>query len=167
MRLASFISAAAGGILALCPFAGTAGESGDEEPRRSGWYVGAGVGTNWASDLDQEGWNRETLCYPTDACFDADPAPEIPGYRWHYDIDVDVGAAFELSVGRTRLELSLALHKNDIDQTFAASPITTGRPERYAAAVRSYPGPRYRSTTSPRGSFRSTRTTIFRKRTAG
>ena len=25
--------------------------------------------------MDQEGWNRETLCYPTDACFDVDPAP--------------------------------------------------------------------------------------------
>ena len=52
MRLASFISAAAGGILALCPFAGTAGESGDEEPRRSGWYVGAGVGTNCEAQHD-------------------------------------------------------------------------------------------------------------------
>ena len=132
MCLASFISAAAGGILALCPFAGTAGESGDEEPRRSGWYVGAGVGTNWASDLDQEGWNRETLCYPTDACFDADPAPKISGYRWHYDVDVDVGAAFELSVGRifgrTRLELSLAQRKNDIGQTFRGITYYDGTP---------------------------------------
>ena len=31
--------------------------------------------------IQQEGWNRETLCYPTDACFDADPAPKISGYR--------------------------------------------------------------------------------------
>ena len=31
--------------------------------------------------MDQEGWNRETTCYPTAACFEADPVPEISGYR--------------------------------------------------------------------------------------
>ena len=133
MRLESFIFSTIGGILSLCPLPGTAAESGDGEPRRSGWYVGAGVGGNWASDMDQEGWNRETLCYPTDACFDVDPAPEISGYRWHYDIDADAGAAFELSFGRifgrARLELSLAQRRNDIDQTFRSITYYDGTPE--------------------------------------
>ena len=44
--------------------------------------------------MDQEGWNRETTCYPTAACFEADPVPEISGYRWRYDIDAAAGAVF-------------------------------------------------------------------------
>ena len=75
-----------------------------------------------ASDMDQEGWNRDAICYPTSACFDANPVPEIPGYRWRYDIAAAAGAAFELSAGhmfnRTRLELSLAQRKNNLDQLF-------------------------------------------------
>ena len=105
--LASIIASAVGGILVLCSISGVAAQSGAGEPPRSGWYVGGGIGSNWASDLDQEGWNRDPLCYPTDLCFDADPVPEISGYRWHYDIDA--GAVFEISAGlifdRARMEL--------------------------------------------------------------
>ena len=120
--LASFIASAVGGILMLCPISDVAAQSGSGGPPRSGWYVGGGIGANWASDLDQKGWNRETTCYPTAACFDADPVPEISGYRWRYDIDAASGAVFEISAGlifdRIRLELSLAQRKNSLTQIF-------------------------------------------------
>ena len=90
MRLASFIASTAGGILVLCSISDVAAQTGS----RSGWYVGGGIGSNWASDMDQEGWNRETTCYPTDACFDADPVPAIPGYRWRYDTSLHLAARF-------------------------------------------------------------------------
>ena len=80
----------------LCPISDVAAQSGSGDPPRSGWYIGGGIGANWASDLDQEGWNRETTCYPTAASFDADPVPEISGYRWRYDIDAASGAVFGL-----------------------------------------------------------------------
>ena len=96
MRLASLIASAAGEILVLGPGSGLLAQSGAGGLPRSGWYIGGGIGSNWASDMDQEGWNRETTCYPTDACVDADPVPEISGYRWRYDIDAATGAAFEL-----------------------------------------------------------------------
>ena len=82
--------------------------------------------------MDQEGWNRDPLCYPTDACFDADPLPEISGYRWRYDIDATAGAAFEISAGRifdrTRLELSLAQRKNSLNQMFRSITDYDGMP---------------------------------------
>ncbi len=128
MRLASFIASAVGGILILCPIVGVAAQG----PPRSGWYLGGGIGSNWASDMDQEGWNRDPLCYPTDACFDADPVPEIPGYRWRYDIAAAAGAAFEVAAGRmfdrTRLELSLAQRKNGLDQMFRSITDYDGTP---------------------------------------
>ena len=128
MRLASFIASTAGGILVLCSISDVAAQTGS----RSGWYVGGGIGSNWASDMDQEGWNRETTCYPTDACFDADPVPAIPGYRWRYDIDAAPGAVFELSGGRifnrTRLQLSLARRKNNTDQMFRGITYYDGMP---------------------------------------
>ena len=112
----------------FCSIPDAAAQSGS----RSGWYVGGGVGSNWASDIDQEGWNRETTCYPTDACFDADPVPEVSGYRWRYDIPAAAGAAFELSVGRmfnrARLELSLGQRKNDLDQMFRSITDYDGTP---------------------------------------
>ena len=100
MRLALFIASSVCGILVLGPGSGLLAQSGTGGPSRSGWYVGGGIGSNWASDLDQEGWNRETTCYPTDACFDANPVPEISGYRWRYGIDAAAGAVFEISAGR-------------------------------------------------------------------
>ena len=132
MRLASFIASAAGGILVLGPGSGLLAQSGAGGLPRSGWYIGGGIGSNWASDMDQEGWNRETTCYPTDACVDADPVPEISGYRWRYDIDAATGAAFEISAGRifdrTRLELSLAQRKNSLNQMFRSITDYDGMP---------------------------------------
>ena len=111
---------------------GAAAQSGTGGMPRAGWYVGGGLGSHGATDLDQEGWNRETTCYPTDACFEADPVPAISGYRWRYNIVADVGAACELSVGRmftrTRLELSLAQRKNGLDQMFRSITYDGGTP---------------------------------------
>ena len=116
--LASLVASAVVGILVFCSIPDAAAQSGS----RSGWYVGGSIGSNWASDIDQEGWNRETTCYPNDACFDVVPIPAIPGYRWRYDIASAAGAAFDISAGRifgrTRLELSFAQRTNGLDQRF-------------------------------------------------
>ena len=81
MRLASVI--VVGSILLVGPLSGAAAQSAAEgKAPRAGWYVGGSLGSHWAADMDQEGWNRDPLCYPTDACFDVDPVPEISGYRW-------------------------------------------------------------------------------------
>ena len=132
MRLASFIASSVCGILVLGPGSGLLAQSGTGGSPRSGWYIGGGIGSNWASDLDQEGRNRETTCYPTDACFDANPVPEISGYRWRYGIDADAGAAFEISAGRIfdriRLELSLTQRKNNLNQIFRGITDYDGMP---------------------------------------
>ena len=73
MRRASFIAFTVGGMLILGPASDVWAQSGAGGTPRAGWYVGGGIGANWASDTDQEGWNQDPLCYPTDACFDADP----------------------------------------------------------------------------------------------
>ena len=116
----------------LGPVSDVAAQSGAGDPPRSGWYVSGGIGSNWASELDQEGWNRETTCYPTDACFDEDSVPEISGYRWRYDIDAAAGATFEISASlifdRIRLELSLAQRKNSLDQMFRSITDYDGMP---------------------------------------
>lgn len=56
----------------------------------------------------------------------------IPGYRWSYDLDVGVGSAFEIAVGRAfnrlRLEISAAQRKNDVDQQFTNITYLDGRP---------------------------------------
>ena len=108
-------------ILGLCAVLGAAGASFAEETRPSGWYVGAGVGINKTSTLEQAGHNRDDICYPEDDCSHlAGGAPE--GYRWYYDLEADEGLALEISVGRTfgafRLELALAQRKNDLEQKF-------------------------------------------------
>ena len=121
MRLASLIAPAACGFLLIFWAADAAAQSGAGE-RRSGWYIGGGAGTSRASEIEQTGFNRDPLCYPTDACFDEDPRPEFPGYRWAYDLDAAAGATIELSAGyvlaRTRLELSFGQRRNDVDQMF-------------------------------------------------
>ena len=120
MRLASFIASAAG-ILVLLSASGVSAQGAAGEPR-SGWYVGGGIGANWASNIMQSGWNRDPLCYPTDACFDLDPRPELSGYRWQYDVAAATGPVFELSAGlianRARVELAFGQKWNDLDQMF-------------------------------------------------
>ena len=123
--LRSVATPALAGLLLAAPAAAAA-------PAHAGWYVGAGAGVNWAFDMDQEGWNRDPVCYPTDACFEAVAAPAIPGYRWRYGVDQDLGTAFELSLGRrfarTRLALSLARHRNDSHQGFRGITYLDGTP---------------------------------------
>ena len=101
------------------------------EPGRSGWYVGGGIGVNWTSRMDQAGWNRDTYCYP-DSCDVPGRREDIPGYRWAYDLDLDAGSAFEISVGRMfnrwRLEISAAQRNNAIEQTFAGITYLDGMP---------------------------------------
>ena len=125
MRLASLIAPAACGILVLSFASDAAAQSGGQ--RRSGWYIGGVVGANLASEIEQTGFNRDPLCYPTDACFDQDPRPEFPGYRWAYDLSSAAGAMFELStgymLGRARLELAFGQRMNNVDQMF--SSVTT------------------------------------------
>ena len=107
------------------------GEAG-AETGRSGWYVGGGIGANWTYQMDQVGWNRDTYCYPDSGCEpEGRPSPNIPGYRWMYDLDLDAGTAFEISVGRMfnrwRLEFSAAQRNNAIDQQFKDITYLDGR----------------------------------------
>ena len=119
MRLGSFIASCAG-VLMLASAAGASAQVAGEA--RSGWYAGGGLGAAWTSNIAQSGWNRDPLCYPTDACFDEDPRPEVSGYRWRYDIAAATGAAFEVSAGlfasRARVEVSYGQRWNDLDQMF-------------------------------------------------
>ena len=106
--------------LALGVILGLAGASAAQEAKPTGWYVGAGLGINKASSIEQAGHNRDTICYPEDDCSHVGGAPD--GYRWYYDLDADEGSAFEVSIGRAmgafRLELALAQRKNDAEQKF-------------------------------------------------
>ena len=120
MRLAALIASCAGSLV-LVSAAGAAAQGAGNEPR-AGWYAAGGIGAVWASNMAQSGWNRDPLCYPTDACFDADPRPEVSGYRWHYDVAAAGGAAFEVAAGlfagRSRVEVSYGQRWNDLDQMF-------------------------------------------------
>ena len=107
------------------------GEAG-AEPGRSGWYVGGGIGVNWTYPIDQAGWNRDIYCYPdSGSCGTPGPSADIQGYRWMYDLDMDAGSAFEISVGRMfnrwRLELSAAQRNNAIEQKFRRVTSLDGR----------------------------------------
>ena len=106
------------------------------ETERSEWYISGGIGVNWTGDMKQVGWNRDTYCYP-DSCDNPGRSQDIsgvsvPGYRWSYDLDVGVGSAFEIAVGRAfnrlRLEISAAQRKNDVDQQFTNITYLDGRP---------------------------------------
>ena len=117
-----------GAIMMIVAGSGEAGAATE----RSGWYIGGGIGANWTSRMDQEGWNRDTYCYPdSGSCAAPGPSADIPGYRWMYDLDLDAGTAFEISVGRMfnnwRLELSAAQRNNAIDQQFKDITYSDGR----------------------------------------
>lgn len=109
--------------LGVCIVFGAAAESKAEEPQRTGWYVGAGVGVNWTSDMKQAGQNQDATCYPEYDCSDL-PNGVPEGYRWNYDLDADAGTAFEVSIGRmfdrVRPELSFTQRKNNLQQTFSS-----------------------------------------------
>ena len=107
------------------------GEAG-AEPERSGWYIGGGIGANWTSRMDQEGWNRDTYCYPdSGSCAVPGPSADVPGYRWMYNLDLDAGTAFEISVGRMfnnwRLEFAAVQRNNAIEQKFKDITFLDGR----------------------------------------
>ena len=127
MRVPASVAAAVAGLLMFGWPAPATAQSPTGEGR-SGWYVGGGVGVNWASDINQRGSNRDTLCYPVHACFDEDPRSEQSGYRWAYDLATGAGAQFELAtgftLGRARLELSFAQRRNDIEQMFRPGSVT-------------------------------------------
>ena len=110
-------------ILTGCAWTSASGAENEPEKyesKRSKWYASVGIGGNSASGT-HEGWNRDTTCYPTYDCFSGgSPAPS--GYRWHYDIEEKYGHRGEISIGRVyhrlRFDISLALQKNDVEQTF-------------------------------------------------
>ena len=116
MRL-SFVVRSALGCAVMADASGVQAEE-------SGWYFSAGAAVALSSGMDHVGWNRDTVCYPTDACFGADPVPAISGYRWRYAITAEPGAGFELTggrrFGRLRLEVSGSQSENDIEQDFVA-----------------------------------------------
>ena len=102
--------AAVGAMVMVCSLSGEVGA----EPRRSEWYIGGGIGAGWVHDMEERGWNRDTYCSPR-TCDEPGLSENIegisiPGYRWNYDLDLDLGSAFEIAVGRTfdrwRLEIS-------------------------------------------------------------
>ena len=120
-----------GAMVTVCCLSGEAGA----EPRRSEWYIGGGIGASWVHDMEERGWNRDTYCSPR-TCDEPGLSENIegisiPGYRWNYDLDLDIGSAFEIALGRTfnrwRLEISAAQRKNDIDQEFTGSTYLDGR----------------------------------------
>ena len=121
-------------FVTLCALicSGAAINAASAEAGRSGWYLSAATGLALSSGMDQEGWNRDTVCYPTDPCFVADPVPALSGYRWGYTIDADTGTEFEITLGRAlgslRLEVSASQSKNNIEQEFASLEYLDGSP---------------------------------------
>ena len=55
-------------VLAVCAILVAAGASAAQEAKPSGWYVGASIGINKTSGVEQAGHNRDNICYPEDDC---------------------------------------------------------------------------------------------------
>lgn len=106
--------------LSICLLLAAHGEAAAQDRRTSGWYISGGLGGNLAYGLDQSGSNTDSTCYPTSACFDEMLRPDIPGYRWRYDPSTDRGIGFDAAIGRvfdrTRIEVSYAHRRNQVDQ---------------------------------------------------
>ena len=111
-------------MLSIAPSATAQG--GDQ---RAGWYVSGGGGANWTSEIEQSGFNRDPLYYPTDACFDQDARPEFPGYRWAYDLESAGGAVARLPPGGT------ATSKIESDEPDAAIRVNTWQPAPYPLII--------------------------------
>ena len=96
------------------------------------WYVSASAGAASRAGMDQNGSNRESTCYPTDACFHQVPKPSIPGYRWAYDIDADAGPALRLGIGRRlgrfRLEATVGWQRHALEQELVDIAYLDGMP---------------------------------------
>ena len=105
-------------LLGACALLTVLGQVKAADSQSPAWYVGVGAGLNWISNMNQEGWNRDHICYPVDDCTGND----IDGYRWFYDLDAERDSMFEIAIGRRfsnlRLELSANQRKNGIDQKF-------------------------------------------------
>ena len=121
------------GCVLVLGAAGSAGaqQAGGDWPS-SGWYVGASVGAAWAGEIDQDGSNRDTICYPDNACFDGGSSSPITGYRWRYGVTASPGVGYGTALGRifgrTRLELALAQRRHGLDQAFRSLSYYDGRP---------------------------------------
>ena len=122
MRFALVVFSTVCALQSICQNSRAWSQPTPTEHPNSGWYAGVTLGLNRANDIDQEGWNRDTFCYPTDACFDLDPIPTISGYRWRYNNETASGHAFQVSIGRIfdrkRVELAISQRRNGIDQIF-------------------------------------------------
>ena len=122
-----------GGCVLVLGAAASAGaqQAGEGWPS-SGWYLGASVEAAWASEIDQDGSNRDTICYPNRACFAAGSSSPITGYRWRYGVNASTGIGYGIALGRisgrTRLELALAQRRHDLDQVFRSLNYYDGRP---------------------------------------
>ena len=129
----ALLPASLAGLAALTALTSPAvAQNGSRAQAAGGWYVGASGGAGRGSTLGQEGWNLDTFCYPDSACFDQDPIPGVPGYRWSYDIGLDTGAGFEVfagrSFGRARLELAAGAQRNGANQRFTGIAYYDGSP---------------------------------------
>ena len=127
MRMAFEKPGAIGVLIALCVAQGAAAQGAGSASGGSGWYVAVGAGGNWTGGLEQAGYNRDNICYPTNQC------PRLPeGYRWYYDLDPDSATVFDLAVGRSlgavRLEVSASGIDGGIQETFTGITYYDGSP---------------------------------------
>lgn len=128
----AFLGALAGLAASIALASPAAAQSRSPAAADGVWYLGAGAGAIRGPTLQQNGWNLDTLCYPDSACFDQNPVPSVPGYRWSYDIGLDTGAGFEVFAGRSfrraRLELAVRAQRNGANQRFAGISYYDGSP---------------------------------------